>query len=121
MKLTDIQIKSLLPFFAAASKYAGWESIAIKLLKGEVCVVAGHRCIWGNGGIGAYISVLPASDYVDACEYCIDIKSFLKSKYFLDYAQDYSKALIQEADDLIKKVDEKQKELIDFKNLLNIA
>lgn len=86
--------KFLLTFFEN-NFYAGWRNIATTLIKDGECVVAGNSCIW-VGGIGNFIKIEEAPDYIDCVKYKFDLAEFKKSSY-------YKEALINYLDDLRDK------------------
>jgi len=59
--LTEIQKEFLLKNFFTNENYAGWRSIATKLLTTGKCIVPGSKCIW-HGGIGNFIKTAEAED-----------------------------------------------------------
>ena len=71
----------MLENFFENEKHAGGRNIAIKLLTGGHCIVAGDSCIW-NGGVGNFIYTSDVENAVGCLLYNFDLEAFLKSDWF---------------------------------------
>lgn len=94
MKLTENQKEFLLNYFFKNESFAGWKSIATKLLDNGSCIVAGNDCIW-KGGIGNFIRTEEAEDAVDCIKYSFAINYFLSSEWFKQIHNSYIVQLAQ--------------------------
>lgn len=90
--LSDYQKNFLLDYFFKNEKYAGWKSIATKLLETGQCTVAGKDCIW-IGGIGNFIKTEEAKDAVDCTLYKFDLEYFFTSEWYRQIRNDYASIL----------------------------
>lgn len=81
-KLTEYQIDYLKGFF----NYE-YPNVSDKLLRNGKCVVAGDGKLW-HGGIGNFIRITDAEDFVDCSQLNFDIDEFLSSEWFKEVHQD---------------------------------
>lgn len=106
-QLTNYQKEFILNYFFKDEKYAGWKNIGTQLLESGECVVAGTKCIW-NGGIGNFIKVNKAENFVDCSLYKFDLDEFLSSQWYNDINASYSIILLKELKELREKLKEKE-------------
>lgn len=92
-KLSEHQKEFLLKHFFKNEKYAGWKSIATKLLETGRCTVSGNHCIW-VGGIGNFIKLEEAKDAVGCVVYKFDLDSFLISQWYKTIKDAYASHLL---------------------------
>lgn len=92
MTLTKKQTEFLLTFFEN-KMYAGWRTIAMKLLETGQCIVAGEKSIW-IGGIGNFIKTAETELAVDCLLYTFNLPEFIKSEYFKSISNQYIAILI---------------------------
>jgi hypothetical protein len=71
----------IIDHFFNNGQFSGWRNIAEKLLTKGECVVAGEDCIW-KGGIGNFIKVSNADEFIGCVKYSFDTDDFIKSEYF---------------------------------------
>jgi|SRR6187402_854634 len=107
INLTSNQLTFLLEYFFKNESYAGWRSIATKLLDNGNCIVAGKDCIW-KGGVGNFIKTKEAEDLIDCCEYIFDLEYFLSSEWFKEIHSEYTSELAKE----IRSIEYKYHEII---------
>lgn len=81
--MDDTLKELLLPFFEN-DKYPGWKDIASSLLENKECIVAGTTCIW-IGGIGNFIKLENADNFVGCNKYILDYESFISSDLVKSY------------------------------------
>lgn len=112
-KLTDNQIQYIAENFFKDEKFAGWMNIAKPLLTTGSCVVAGNECIW-IGGIGNFIKVSKADNFIDCVTYEFDLESFLSSLWFKNVHKNYLFKLFDEKKEIEQKIEELGK-LNDFR------
>lgn len=86
--LTENQINFLLEYFFKTEKFAGWKSIATKLLNTGNCIVAGKKPIW-IGGIGNFIKTKEAENAIDCLLYEFDLEYFLSSEWYKEISIQY--------------------------------
>jgi hypothetical protein len=82
-KLTESQITYLKSFFGDV-----YQNISDKLLRNGKCVVAGDGKLW-HGGIGNFIRITDAEDFVDCKQLNFDVDEFLSSEWFKGSTQHY--------------------------------
>ena len=91
-KLTESQITYLKGFF-----HDEYPEISDKLLRKGKCVVAGEGKLW-HGGIGNFIRITDAEDFVDCKQLNFDVDMFLSSEWFkevlIDDIEQYNIQLI---------------------------
>jgi hypothetical protein len=104
-KLTDYQKHFLLENFFKNEKYAGWRSIAMKLLETGQCIVAGKECIW-VGGIGNFIKTEIAKDAVDCTLYKFDIEYFFNSEWYKEVRNARASILMNKKRELEQECEE---------------
>lgn len=115
-QLTEYQKKFLLKFFYS-EKHPGWQSIAESLLEKGFCVVAGEDCIW-KGGVGNFIKLEKAEEFVSCSKYILDRESFVSSAWVREAWVDEVADKIQDLIDAEKKIEELKKEINEIKSLL---
>lgn len=108
-QLTETQKQFLLTYFFKNDKFAGWKTIATKLLENGSCIVAGNDCIW-KGGIGNFIKTYKAIDFVDCLEYRFDLEYFLTSAWYKEIKSYYE----------IELEDKMEKLQIEYNDLCNL-
>jgi len=99
--LTGNQINYLKGFFGEDN-----ENVANKLLTTGKCVVAGDGKLW-HGGIGNFIRITDAEDFVDCKHLNFDVDEFLSSEWFKESLQNE----IQDNENIIDSLKAKQIEL----------
>jgi hypothetical protein len=87
-ELTEYQKEFLLQQFFKNEDFAGWRSIATKLLEKGSCIVAGTNRIW-SGGIGTWIKMDEAENAVDCTLYTLDLQGFLTSEHYKQISSGY--------------------------------
>jgi len=105
--LTQYQKSFILSQFFKNDEYPGWETIATKLIENEFCMVAGDSCIW-VGGIGNFINTNTSDEAVGCLEYRFDLNEFMESRYFIDIAHHYEKALYIKTNNMQTELNEIQ-------------
>lgn len=103
--ITNIQKEFLLEYFFKNEKYAGWRNIAIKLIEGGECIVAGDECIW-RGGVGNFINVVSADNLFNCSKYSFDLEYFLTSNWFKEIHNQYISILSAEKRDIEQRYEE---------------
>lgn len=101
-QLTENQVIFLLSFFEN-NEYAGWKSLATRLIKNGSCIVAGNHNIW-VGGIGNFIKTYKNDNFIDCLEYTFNLEEFLNSAWYKENAEIYRIELINARDKFHQKL-----------------
>ena len=97
--MTGEQIEFIKKYFFKNEEYAGWGSIAQKLLEDGKCIVAGNSKLW-YGGVGNFIKCTSAEDAIGCSLLTFDKDSFLQSVWVKEQVGYYLKELTHQIDDL---------------------
>lgn len=81
IKLNDNQFRFLMSFFVEETGPASHHTIATKLIRDGICIVAGDGKIW-EGGIGNFINIRSADHAINCSELTFDLAYFLSSEWF---------------------------------------
>jgi hypothetical protein len=108
-ELTEIQKVFILEHYFKNEKYAGWMTIATKLLDIGKCTVSGRERMW-IGGIGNFIQISD-SKYTDCYVYEFDLSLFLKSDFYKTTMNLYLEHLLAKK----KAIDDEYNELSSIK------
>ena len=103
--LSEYQKNFLLDYFFKNEKYAGWKSIATKLLETGQCIVAGKECIW-IGGIGNFIKTEEAKDAIDCTLYKFDLEYFFTSEWYREIRNSYASILASKKQEIEQECEE---------------
>lgn len=89
----------LLEIFFKDESFAGWKNIALQLIDGGTCVVAGDTCPW-NGGIGNFITVEDADDYFGCVKLKFDVNGFINKEniFFMSGYEYYIESISSKVD-----------------------
>lgn len=98
-EITNNQKEFLLEMFFKNELYPGWKNIGEKLIMYGYCVVPGDKCIW-CGGIGNFIELEPAEDFVGCIKYKFDLSVFTKSEWYKEIKNLYLKGIKDKRDDI---------------------
>jgi hypothetical protein len=109
-QLTTFQLYFLLEYFFKNEKFAGWQNIAITLLKEGECIVAGTECIW-IGGIGNFIKTTEVENAVGCSLYKFDLDYFLTSEWYKSIHEQYIAQLTEKKE----KAEQEFNEIINLK------
>jgi hypothetical protein len=90
--MTKEQIEFIKNHFFKNEEYAGWGSIAQKLLEDGKCIVAGNSKLW-YGGVGNFIKCTSAEGAIGCSLLTFDKDSFLQSVWFKEQADYHITAL----------------------------
>lgn len=101
-KLTEKQKDFILDHFFKSDVYTGWRNIGTKLIDNGECIVAGNGSIW-VGGIGNFISLEVAEDFIECTKLEFDLKNFLNSRLFMEIRDEYILNLSEKLNELKKE------------------
>lgn len=71
----------LLNEFFKNEDFAGWQDIAESLICNGYCIIAGSKSLW-SGGVGNFIEISEAKEYVDCVRLDFDLQKFTSTNYF---------------------------------------
>lgn len=119
MELSKSQKKFIIETFFELTDYAGAKNIGESLLTKGFSIVPGDACIF-IGGIGNFINIESADEYVDCVKYVFDLEVFISSKLF----QSAIRMCVEEKENKIKerekRLNKSKQKVTELKSLYEI-